>query len=208
MDVEDKVQWVFNAENPQELTERYDLWAKNYEQDLEENFAYVGPQTAVEVFVKYVLKDAKILDAGAGTGLVGQLLASQGYAHLEALDMSTGMLGEAQKKNTYQAFHQATLGQPLDFPSAAFDALISVGTFTVGHAPSSAFDELIRITQPGGYIIFTISNPLYEKDDFPNKLAALEASGRWELIEVTEPFRCHLKHEPDLYLKVWVYRVC
>ena len=89
MDIEDKVQWVYQSQNNQELTERYDTWAQDYEQDLDHAFGYVGPEPAVDVLVNYVSSEAKILDAGAGTGLVGEILHQRGYAHVEAMDMST-----------------------------------------------------------------------------------------------------------------------
>ena len=136
----DNVHLVYSSQNNQELAERYDVWAKEYEQDLlPEN--YTGPEPAIEVLVKYVSKEAKILDAGAGTGLVGQLLHQRGYGNLEAMDISAGMLEEARKKNVYTALNQGILGESLAFGTDTFDGIISVGTFTLGHAPSSGFDE-------------------------------------------------------------------
>ncbi len=132
----DKVHWVYSAKNNQELAKRYDQWAKEYEQDLlSEN--YTGPEPAVEELVKYVSKDANILDVGAGTGLVGQLLHQRGYQNLEAMDLSAGMLSEARKKNVYKDLHQGVLGTALDFPSDTFDAIISVGTFTWAMPPAA-----------------------------------------------------------------------
>ena len=63
------VQWVYSSTNNQELAERYDQWAEDYDADLERDFGWSGPRQAVESFVKYVPKEAKVLDAGAGTGL-------------------------------------------------------------------------------------------------------------------------------------------
>ncbi|EGJ33826.1 MULTISPECIES: class I SAM-dependent methyltransferase [Moorena] len=203
----DTVHWVYSSQNNQELAERYDVWAKEYEQDLlPEN--YTGPEPAVEVLVKYLSKEAKILDAGAGTGLVGQVLHQRGYGNLEAMDISAGMLEEARKKNVYIALHQGILGEPLALATDTFDGIISVGTFTLGHAPSSGFDELIRITKPGGYIIFTIRPDYYQNSDFKDKQAALEAAGKWKLVEKGEPFANLPEAEPDIYLQVWAYKVC
>lgn len=207
MNIEDKVQWVYSSQNKQELTERYDVWAKDYEKDLDDQFGYIGPEPAVDVLVKYVSPDAKILDAGAGTGLVGQFLYQRGYHNLEAMDMSQGMLKEAKQKNVYKAFHEGILGQALDFPNDSFDAIISVGVFTYGHAGSESFDELIRITKPGGYIIFTISVGHYEGSDFKTKLTSLESSGKWERVETTDKFEAHSRKDTGVYLQVWVYRV-
>ncbi|NEO29402.1 MAG: class I SAM-dependent methyltransferase [Symploca sp. SIO3C6] len=207
MNTEDRVQWIYSSQNNQELIERYSIWAKDYDQDLTDVFVYVSPQKAVEAFLKYVSQDAKILDAGAGTGLVGQLLHQQGYHNLEAMDMSQGMLEEAGKKKVYTALHQGILGEPLDFSADYFDATVSIGVFTPGHAPSSAFDELIRITKPGGYIIFSMRPDFYENSDFSEKQSALAKSGQWELVEIGEKFQCLPKGEPEIELQIWVYQV-
>lgn len=207
MNTEDKVQWVYSSQNDQELTDRYDTWAQDYEQDLEEQFGYIGPEQAADVLVKYVSTDARILDAGAGTGLVGEFLARRGCQNIEAMDMSVGMLEQAEQKNVYQALHQGILGETLDFPTASFDAIISVGVFTYGHVGSDAFDELIRITKSRGYIIFTVSVGHYENSDFKTKLTSLESAGKWTQVKTTEPFLCHLKKDTGVQLQVWVYQI-
>ncbi|MCH9009795.1 MAG: class I SAM-dependent methyltransferase, partial [Chloroflexi bacterium] len=50
------IQWVYASKNEQELAERYDQWAKTYEDDLERDFSWYGPIRAVESAVKYVSK--------------------------------------------------------------------------------------------------------------------------------------------------------
>ena len=99
---QERVQWIYTSKDNKELAERYDKWAKDYDADLDEGFGYLGPQRAVEYFVKYVPQNARILDAGAGTGLVGELLAGRGYKDLVAMDLSKGMLEEAKNKNAYR----------------------------------------------------------------------------------------------------------
>jgi len=79
MTKQNRVQWVYSSRNNQELSERYDQWAKDYDADLDKEFGWLGPQRAIEFLVRYVPKEARILDAGAGTGLVGELLAKHGY---------------------------------------------------------------------------------------------------------------------------------
>src|SRR5439155_25950637 len=95
----------------------------------EEMDAHAGPQEAAEVLMRYVAREARILDAGCGTGLAGQILAARGYRRLEGLDLSAGMLREASHKGCYMALHQQTLGDALDFPPAIFDAVLTVGVF-------------------------------------------------------------------------------
>lgn len=124
MDRKDRVQWIYSSKDNKELSERYDQWAKDYDADLEGGFGWLGPQRAVEFLTRYVPKEARILDAGAGTGLAGVLLAKQGYNDLLAMDLSQGMLEEARKKKAYREFHQMMMGEPLDFSTDSFDAVI------------------------------------------------------------------------------------
>jgi len=207
MEKQSKVQWIYSSRNNQELEERYDQWAKDYDADLEQDFEYQGPQRTAEFFTRYVPKTARILDAGAGTGLMGEILGKLGYHDLVAMDLSQGMLEEARKKNVYREFHQMVMGEPLDFATDYFDAVISTGVLTVGHAPASSLDELVRITKPGGHIVFTLRPDVYEGSGFKEKQTALESEGKWKLMEVSEKFQVLPKGEPDVYHQVWVYQV-
>lgn len=152
MNLQDKINLVYSAKNNQELAERYDLWANDYDRDLTGGGSYIAPQRTVQVLVKYLPKEAKILDAGVGTGMIGEVLHQQGYSNLEGMDLSTRMLEKAAEKNVYTALHQKMMGEPLGFATDSFDGIVSVGVLTYRHAPSRSFDELIRITKPGGYI--------------------------------------------------------
>ena len=204
---QDRVKWVYAAKDNKELSQRYDEWAKDYDSDLADEFDYRGPQHTAELFAKYVPKETRILDAGAGTGLMGELLTRLGYNEIVAMDMSEGMLEEARRKNVYKELHRMVMGDPLDFATDSFDAVACVGTLTLGHAPVSSFDELIRVTKPGGYIVFTLRPDLYENSDFKEKQSSLEKEGKWRLVEVSEPFQTLPKSEPDVYHQVWAYRV-
>ena len=204
---ENRVQWVYASTNNRELEERYDQWATDYDRDLEEDFAWNGPQTAAKVFANLVPKSAKVLDAGAGTGLVGEVLTSLGYRDLVAIDISQGMLKEARSKNVYPELHQMVLGEPLDFDSDRFDGVISVGVFTLGHAPASAFDELTRVTKPGGYVVFSLRTDVYETGGVKQKQHELEAKGKWKLAEASERFQPLPKGEPEVFHQIWAYQV-
>ena len=207
MDPEERVQWVYNAKTQEELIEQYQQWATTYEKDMFQSFDYKSPDIILPFWQKYVPLAAHILDAGAGTGVIGQMLYDHGYRQLIALDFSEGMLAEAAKKGIYAALKQGVLGEELDFATDTFDAVISVGVFTLGHAPASGFDELIRITKIGGHIIFTLHENLFGSGEFPDKLAALEASGQWQLLEVSDPLQATPLAEPDVLVRVLVFKV-
>ena len=207
MTSQNRVQWIYSSRDNRELEERYDQWAKDYNSDLEDDFGWLGPQRAAQVLASHVPRHARVLDAGAGTGLVGQSLSGLGYSQLLAMDLSQGMLEEARKKNVYLELHQMVMGEHLDYPANSFDAVVSVGVLTVGHAPASSFDELIRITKPGGHIVFSLRPDIYENGGFKEKQADLEANASWRLVEVTEEFQPLPKGEPEVYHQVWVYQV-
>ena len=201
------VQWIYSSKNNQELADRYDLWAKNYEDDLDRDFGWFGPAHAVEVFEKYVSKEARVLDAGAGTGLVGKMLAERGYQRLVAMDMSPGMLEEASGKGIYQEFHQMVMGEELGFPQDSFDAVVSVGVLTLGHAPASSLDELVRVTRPGGHVVFTLRPDLYQSAGFKEKHEELETAGRWKLALTGKPVQMLPRGEPEISHQVWAFTV-
>lgn len=203
----ERVQWIYSSKDNKELSERYDQWARDYDSDLDEAFGWLGPQRAVDFFVKYVPKNARVLDAGAGTGLVGILLARLHYKNLVAMDLSRGMLDEARKKDAYREFHQMVMGETLDYPTDSFDAVVSVGVMTVGHAPAGSLDELVRVTKPGGYIVYSLRPDVYRENGFKEKQDALESAGKWKLVEASEEFQPLPKGEPDVYHQVWTYQV-
>lgn len=175
---------VLQASSKAELDAAYQEWANDYDRDLLDEMGYVAPTLAAQVLQTYVPdKSAQILDAGCGTGLVGEALHQAGYTHLDGLDYSAAMLQKAQEKNVYQQVIQADLTAPLALADQRYKAIISVGTFTCGHVGPEAFAELIRITQRGGHICFTVREAAWDEEDYRTQLAALEQQGRWALQE-------------------------
>ena len=208
-DVDNKrnpVQWVYAARNNLELEERYNQWAKNYDYDLDREFGWLGPALALDACRQYLSKDARILDAGAGTGLVGKMLAEAGFHRLTAIDMSPGMLEEARSKAVYRDLHRMVLGGKLDFPDDYFDAVVSIGVLTLGHAPARSLDEMVRVTRPGGFVIFTLRPDLYESAGFREVREELEAAGRWELVNMGKPVQALPKGEPEVLHQLWVFQ--
>ena len=78
---------VLNAKSLEDISEAYGSWAKTYDQVLLENFGYQAPARSVELLSKYLpIEDAVVLDAGCGTGLVGQLLAKARKFQIDGAD--------------------------------------------------------------------------------------------------------------------------
>ena len=148
-----------------------------------------------------------ILDAAVGTGLVGSELVALGYQHLVGLDIFAGMLDQARKLGIYDELHRMTLGETLSLDSNRFDAVISVGTFTDGHAPATGFRELVRITKPGGCIVAAIRQDIMDPHGFDDVFATLTDTGQWTLVAQTDPESAMPKLEPDLLVQTWCFEV-
>ena len=202
-----RLQNAYAAKDGQEAAELYDSWAEDYERRVS-SWGYITPAVAAWFLGRYVApEDGTVLDAGAGTGLMGLVLAPLGYRDLIGIDVSGDMLEYAREKGVYRELRQMELGGLLDLPSDAFAAVVAAGVFAAGHAPPESFEDLIRITKRGGYVIFSVRTDVYLEGGFKEKQEALEREDRWQLVETSEPF-AHLRFEdPDLKVQVFAYRV-
>jgi predicted TPR repeat methyltransferase len=196
-----------DAKSSQEVAEIYDNWAEDYERRIL-GYGYSTPAVVAGFLCRCVRsEDGTVLDAGAGTGITGAVLAPLGYRNLVGIDISVNMLEFARKKDVYKDLRQMELGGQLDLPSDAFAAVVATGVFAAGHAPPESFEELIRATKSGGYVIFSVRTDVYMEAGFKDKQEALEREEKWRLIEATEPFS-HLRFEdPELKVRVFAYRV-
>ena len=203
----ERIQGVYASRDYDELTDKYNDWAPQYDADLKA-LGFLGPRAGAEMLAKFMAnKEAKLLDAGAGTGMVGEELANLGYKRITALDLSPGMLMTANDKFVYEELLVGELGKPLGFETDQFDGTTCIGTLTIGHAPPESLDELVRVTKPGGVVVFTMRTDHYTEGGFEAKQSALEAAGKWKLAEKSEPFVPMPHGEPDIWYEVWAYEV-
>lgn len=197
---------VYGAKTAEELEAGYDDWAKTYDDDLQ-RFGYRLPAIVTGLCGRYVTQDsAPLLDAGCGTGLIGDALHVLGYDHLIGIDISTGMLQAAREKHAYRELRRMILGNPLDFEDNKFAATFAVGVITIGHAPADALDELIRVTRSGGYLIFSIRVDREPETGYLAKLDDLERQHQWHRIAMTAAFQSLPLAEPEVEHRVCVYQ--
>jgi SAM-dependent methyltransferase len=204
-------QWidaVYRAKDRDALKVAYAQWADSYDADMVTTGYVHFPVLCGLVCRHMPRKDATILDAGVGTGALGSLLNLLGYNNLSGLDMSEAMLAKAKARKCYADLRQAVLGEHLDFVDESFDAIISTGTFTEGHAPASAFDELVRILETDGVMIFTISTIVWEEKGFKAKLDGFVRLGVLKLVEATQPYQPmpYSPAESHVTTRAYVYR--
>ena len=175
---------VYRATRPDEVAALYDGWAATYEGEMA-SAGYRHPSIGVALLARYLPRGlGPVLDAGCGTGLVGQWLGILGYPGVEGLDISEGMLAVARGKACYSALHCLALGGALPFADGAFAGVISVGVFTTGHVGVEGLDELVRICRVGGVIVLTVKMAIWDAG-FAARVAELASV---EIVEQTEPY--------------------
>jgi len=197
---------LYGAGDLEELRGEYDRIASAYDTELIHGMGYRSPGAVTAVAQRLLPPEARILDAGAGTGLLGVALAEAGFVRLDGLDLSPGMLAEAARKRVYDELREGRLGDQLAYETGAYDGVVSAGVLTVGHAPAECLDELVRITRRGGHVIFTLRSD-QTPAGFEDKMAELLDTSRWELVEQGDEFQALPKGEPEVLVRVWAFRV-
>ncbi|MEL7012130.1 MAG: class I SAM-dependent methyltransferase [Pseudomonadota bacterium] len=182
---------VYAAKSAEDIARHYDDWASGYEGDMA-LAGYRHPSIATALCARYLPAGAApVLDAGAGTGLLGEWLRLIGYPKIEALDISDGMLAVARSKGVYDVLHQCALGGPLPFEDARFAGVVCAGVLTTGHVGAEALPELTRVTAKAGILVLTIKEPLWAAE-VSGQLAGLGLT----LLESTEPY-LSMPNEPS-----------
>jgi len=208
-DARDFLDQVYGAEgDPSALRAAYDDWAATYERDVD-RLGHRSPALVAAMLARHLPADAgPVLDAGAGTGIMAELLRPLGFAELVGLDLSPQMLAAAERRGGYGRLVCARLGGPLDFTDDQFAAVVSSGVMTVGHAPPESFDELLRVTRPGGLLVFSLTGGAARDGGFSAKLAALAEAGRWQEVAVSGAYDAlpYLQADAPVTAHVHVYR--
>ncbi|XP_074603889.1 methyltransferase-like protein 27 isoform X2 [Brevipalpus obovatus] len=154
----------------EECRKLYTDWSSDYEKTLNDE-GYHPQRSIVKYFDELSLpKNSRILDCGAGTGLVGQELTNRGYTNIDCVDGCEKMLEIARKKNIYKKMYCSFVYPDRELPieSETYDALIMVGVFCPGHFPIEVgtFKQLLRLLKKGGVMVWGMRHPdVYGKVD-------------------------------------------
>ena len=200
-----RVAWVISAPTQVEMKRRYDLWASAYDRDLGGVDDYLAPIATAKVARAHLAADARILDAGAGTGLSGQALRDAGFSDLIGLDFAEEMLAVAARKGIYRETIAADLSRRTSLQDDSFDAVITVGT--TSQVPSESLHEYIRVVRPSGKIIVANWPKAWVEHGYAAIQAEFERDGRIALIEKDEPFQALPTTEPEIVYEIWVFEV-
>ena len=152
---------------------------------------------------RFVTRDSgPILDAGCGGGLQTEPLVLAGYGLLVGIDFSPGMLSVARAKGIYEQLHCMALGEPLDFADGQL-RLSTIGTLTPGHAPAESYDELLRVTRPGGLVVLA-SRRCRSEFEFPAAVEHHTEAGHWDNLCCNARFQSMPYGEPEITHQIHV----
>lgn len=199
------------VKNPEKVAELYGSWgSENYDADVMK-WGYKLPQLAAEytrsVTSTEIFEGTKILDAGAGTGLLAYSLKEAGVKDATAIDICTELLSKAMKSGFYSCCKVVDLKATFDFPDSCFDVTLCLGTLTYMDPEDSTMSELLRVTRTGGIVVFSMRTDHISK--WEGLLKSMLAEGSWEHLGTSDAFD-YLPANPDygdnVLVKVFVYK--
>jgi len=172
--------------DPRNLKQYYADWAATYNRDIGAA-KYSGPEFAAALLSQHLDdRSARILDAGCGTGLVGVELRALGYRKVDGFDLSPEMARQATASGAYGevAGNVDMMRAPQDYPHADYDALLSIGVFTLGHVAPQALEVLVQLLRGGGLLVISTRSHYFEQTDFQQCVDALLAAGSLRQLQV------------------------
>ena len=194
---------AYSLKTPGDSKKLYKKWAETYDEDFALNSNYLSPKKISIFFNKHAKNtDTPILDVGAGTGLVGEFLYRTGNKKIIGIDISLEMLEQAKLKGCYSSLMEADVTKKIPLKNNSIGAVVSAGNFTHGHVGPDAFDELLRITKPGGLFVLSINSKVFIKNGFQEKFFRIKNS-----ISVPKfiEFKVHGNNKNKKFCKIKVF---
>ncbi len=135
----------------------FDSFAGSFDSKLAQ-LQYRAPELVARMLADSEVEATKsldVLDAGCGTGLCGPLIAP--YARrLVGVDLSTGMLTQAEARHVYDELFKVELTTYLRDSPGMFDVIVSADTLVYFGALEDVAAAAAGALRPGGRLIFTV----------------------------------------------------
>ncbi len=149
-----------------------------YEQLFHERLKCTSPSKVTEALI-YIVRQSKanftelrVLDLGAGNGVMGEELRKKGCARLVGTDIlyEASEACERDRPTVYDTYHivdfcNLTEEQKEELENWSFDCLTAVAALGFGDIPAKAFIEAFNILQSEGWIAFNIKETFLDKND-------------------------------------------
>ncbi|MEM7240553.1 MAG: class I SAM-dependent methyltransferase [Pseudomonadota bacterium] len=164
----DLLEGAYALQTPTDNVNYYADFAAIYDDGYVADMGYQSPRFIAQYLQEVVAdKGLKIADIGCGTGLIADHLTGH---HIDGYDISPQMIEVARRKNLYRDFFCADLTGDLSGLPKDYDALVSAGTFTLGHLNADHLLNLTTLLKPAAWVAITISHAHFDKTDFEEKL--------------------------------------
>ena len=175
---------AYTLTNSADHIDYYDKWAQTYDQDFAKETKYIYPQKICEELnMRLVAKDSTIADIGCGTGLVGAELRHKKWV-IDGFDISVGMLAEASKKGVYRDLIRLDLKNEKDYPTTLYSAVVSCGTFTLGHLGPDVLIKMLRLCADQALCVIGVNLEHFETLGFQSTFIELKSQKKIENFEI------------------------
>lgn len=175
------------SSDSEDVARYYDNWVEGYDQTLRQ-WRYEAPEQVAERLRGVLTPEAVILDAGCGTGLSGLALSAAGFTTIDGMDVSARSIELAREHGVYRDLaHVDMQALPLPYADNAYDGLACVGVMTYVPDSAATLREFRRILKPGGWMVLTQRDDLFEERRFGDTIASLENEGVLTGAEISAP---------------------
>lgn len=149
-----------------------------YEQLFYDRLKCKSPERVVQILRNalqsepWLFNELRVLDLGAGNGIVGQELQKQGVARLVGVDILSAARDAAlrDRPGVYDDYYVLDLTGPTKderelLDGWSFNCLVSVAALGFGDIPVRAFWEAFNLIEDGGWVAFNIKETFLDADD-------------------------------------------
>ena len=160
----------FICSEPEYVESLFDVFAPDFDKVLAE-LGYCVPQEISRMLAEYfagkVMAKKWILDLGCGSGLCASAVAENfPQSHFVGMDISAGMLKEAERKNIYTSLIQGNISACGKQIKRRFSVVTAADVFTYFGRLDSLFAEVGKLLFRNGVFAFSISENTTNGKDF------------------------------------------
>ena len=170
---------AYALDKPDDHLDYYREFAAYYDRSFADALGYIYPRAIADTLAGCALAGRTVLDIGCGTGLVAAAIRDgQPRLTIHGVDLSPEMLEKARAKGDYAALFTADLTQDTSHLPGDYAAIVSAGTFTLGHLGPAPLVRVLDHCAAGAVAVIGVNRQHYEAEGFATALATLVDSGR------------------------------
>ena len=147
-----------------------------YEQVFYDELKCDSPRVVCSLLAEHLggsdLEDLRVLDVGAGNGIVAEELKRRGAGSIVGVDIIEEAAEAAERDRPevyedYKVLDLTDIGEEdhRDLRKRSFNCLVAVAALGFGDVPPDAFSEAFNLVEPGGYVAFNIKENFLTPDE-------------------------------------------